>query len=176
MYIYHQTTLENFKKILNDGSLKSSDQTGILHEGYGIYEKSPFLFFSVSKDIHEKLGSNDVILYFDSSILKNRTFYVSTLHSSNPQNIGDWKSGNKKEYRRKYSKGTPNIDSKLEQLIEDSRNVNSKHFEINFAQVALQKSLSLKNACCIHFKVSKPSKTLLKELQQEYPHLQIIIS
>jgi hypothetical protein len=45
-----------------------------------------------------------ITLYFDSELLYNRTFYISTVHSAYPNDLGEWKNSNKMEYKRKYKK------------------------------------------------------------------------
>lgn len=66
MYLVHSTTVSNFKKILQDGEIKSSSVTG--NERYDVLFDQ--VFMSVLFDNVKVLGRHDVLIFFPVDILK----------------------------------------------------------------------------------------------------------
>lgn len=96
MYLIHNTNICFLKSILIENKLKASYLTGNINEGDGCYESKnqKFVFFSVIDEYDSKYEIyGDVILYFDSKILWNRSYYISTVHSAFPYILGKWNKG-----------------------------------------------------------------------------------
>ena len=87
MYLIHNTTLDALNLILIENKLKASYLTGNLNEGRSVYksEDQRFVFFSVIDKYNSKYTIHgDVVLYFNSKILYNRSYYISNIHSGSP--------------------------------------------------------------------------------------------
>ena len=110
MYLFHNTNLLSLKKII-----KAAYLTNNLNKGDGIYDAKDqkFIFFSVVDEIKSKYKIySDIILYFDTKILWNRTFFIAPYHSSNPDKLDK----DKKKYKQYYK----NTNSVLNKLFNDS--------------------------------------------------------
>ena len=87
MYIFHNTNITQLNSILKDGYLKSyslikkKPKNG---EGYGLYTKNNFVYFSCTDKLFDKNIISFVTMYFNSKLLFNKSFYVSTQHSTKP--------------------------------------------------------------------------------------------
>lgn len=79
MYLKHQTCLEHLKPILKSGFLKSSKLTKKIGLGEDVYISSKYVFLSVVEKLFQigQNGDNNIVLYLDLKVLKNRSFYVS---------------------------------------------------------------------------------------------------
>lgn len=169
MYLFHNTNLSSLKKIIKDGLIKASYLTNNLNEGDGIYnaKDQKFIYFSVVDEIKSKYKIySDITLYFDTKILWNRTFFIASYHSSNPDKL----SKEKKKYKQYYK----NTNLVLNKLFNDSLSKN-KVFQ-SFQQIALKKQVNLKYLKGIKFNKSKPSKELIKLLTKEFPDIIILTS
>ena len=167
MYLFHNTNFTSLKMILKDGLLKASYLTNILNEGDGIYDTKDqkFIYFSVIDDLNSKYKIySDITLYFDTKILWNRTFFIAPYHSGNPDKLNK----DKKKYKQYYK----NTNSVLNKLFNNSISKN-KVFQ-PFQQIAIKKQVNLKYLQAIKFNKSKPSKELIKLLNNEFPNIVII--
>lgn len=176
MYLFHMTNINSLKNILMDGELKSASLTENLDWGDGLYEakNKKFVFFSVVDKIEKDLaGMIGVVLYFDYNLLYNRTYYISTVWSSTPNELGKLNTNGGKEYKLKYPQYYKKTKNVLKKLYDKSVLKNSKSFFI-FQQVAIKNKVNLKYLKCIEFgsKV-KPSNIILKILKKEYPDVEI---
>lgn len=180
MFLFHVTTEKSLKSILKDGYIKSLLQ--LQNEGYkiepnegsGIYETTNFIYFSCIDKINTREIYGQCIMYFNSKILYNRMFYVSTCHSGYPNSLGEWTTGNEsREYKRKYYKKYIYYDEVLQKLFNNSisKLPNGKAFQI-FQQIAIRKKLSLKNLVAIEFN-RKPKTNIIKYIQKKYPNITI---
>jgi hypothetical protein len=171
MYLIHNTTLDSLKSILIENKLKSSCLSNNLNEGYGIYEASQqkFVFFSVIDECVSKYKLyGNVILYFDSKILWNRSYYISTVHSSTPDYLGKWHKG--ANYKKKYNQYYKYTNKALTKLFKNaiSQLPKGNAFQI-FQQVAIKNQCDLKYLKKIQFLHSKPINAIIKLMQNKYP-------
>ena len=153
--------------ILKDGLIKALYLTNILNEGDGIYDTKDqkFIYFSVIDDLNSKYKIySDITLYFDTKILWNRSFFIAPYHSGNPDKLNK----DKKKYKQYYK----NTNSVLNKLFNNSISKN-KVFQ-PFQQIAIKKQVNLKYLQAIKFNKSKPSKELIKLLNNEFPNIVII--
>jgi hypothetical protein len=101
MYLFHVATINALKSILNDGYLKSysllkkSNKTPKDGWGNGLYTVNNFIFFSCCDKLFDDKIIGNVILYFNSKFLYNRSFYVSTVWSPDSDYLDEWYSGDK---------------------------------------------------------------------------------
>jgi hypothetical protein len=116
MYLFHNTTLDLLETILSENYIKSlgilinEGKTNIISEGDGVYTTNKFIYFGCIEKLFAKEIFAKVILYFDPKIsLANRKFFVSTVHSSTPDNLME--SNN--DYKRGYKRGYKNYNSVL---------------------------------------------------------------
>ena len=84
MYLVHSTTVSNFKKILEDGEIKSSSITG--NERYDVLLDQ--VFMSVLFDNVKVLGRHDVLIFFPVDILKKYkiSYWTPTWNYGEPLN------------------------------------------------------------------------------------------
>ena len=116
-----------------------------------------------------------ITLYFDSELLYNRTFYISTIHSADPINaLGEWKNGNTLQYKRKYKKNYLHYDKVLLDLYKNSiTNLpKGKGFQL-WQQIAINNKVNLNNLVGIHFNKDEPTQSILKFINKNYPHIKI---
>lgn len=152
MYLFHVTTIDNFELIMKDDSLKSVNllkkegKNVSLNEGNGIYKTNNFVYFScVNKLFNKNILSNEVILYFDTKLLYQNIFYVSTMHLDFPAYLYEGNNGGKEEYKRKYNKHYKLYNLVLKKLYKHSISLleNGKSFQI-FQQIAVRHKVNLK--------------------------------
>jgi hypothetical protein len=185
MYLFHNTNLNSLKSILKDQFLKSSallikeGYKEIQGEGSGLYDENIFVFLSTCEELFDPRISAQVVLYFDSNLLANKTFYISTAHSTDPEELGEWVSteNNRFEYKRKYPKNYKLYNSVLKKLYTHSINVLPKgeSFQV-FQQVAIKNKIPLDNLVGIEIKInlsdSKKEK-ITKYINKHYPNVTI---
>jgi hypothetical protein len=183
MYLFHGTNLKNLKSILEDNYLKSSalllkegHSKTILNEGYGIYKENNFVYFSCCEKLFDKRIFNPIILYFDSKLLYDKTFYVSTVYSPAPECLGEWRipSESDMEYKRKYKKHYKLYNLVLQKLYDNSigKIKGGKAFQA-FQQIAIKSKISLDNLIAIEFKITKNNKInkIIDYINTYYPHI-----
>ena len=94
-------------------------------------------------------------MYFNSNLLYNKSFYVSTVHSAEPNALGEWWTKNDgkriKMYKRKYNKNYSKYNLVLKKLYKHSIHMYEKVFQA-FQQVAVRNKVSLKDLIAIEFK------------------------
>lgn len=94
MYLVHETLLGNLYLILKEGKLKSHYLSGRINNGYGVYsEPNKFVYFFLERKLFIDSTFGTCKLYFNTELLYNRDFYLSTLQSSSPDNTGKWENG-----------------------------------------------------------------------------------
>jgi hypothetical protein len=105
--------------LLEEGHSKT-----ILNEGSSIYKENNFVYFSCCEKLFDKRILNPIILYFDSKLLYDKTFYISTVHSPAPEYLGEWRTSSESdmEYKRKYKKHYKLYNLVLQKLYDNSRN------------------------------------------------------
>lgn len=95
MYLVHETSLDNLYLILKEGKLKSNHLSGKINNGYGVYlEPNKFVYFSLERKLFIDSTFGACKLYFNTELLYNRDFYLSTVQSPSPDHIMKWKNGN----------------------------------------------------------------------------------
>ena len=178
MYLFHNTTLKSLKCILTDGYLKSSFLTNNAKDGEGssLYDTNHFVYFSTTNKLFDNNIYSRITLYFDSKLLYNRDFYVSTVHSPEPTYLDEWKVDDVLEYKRKYKKYYAGYDKILLKLYENSitKLPYGKAFQI-FQQVAINNKVNLNNLVGIHFNSQVPTQSILKLIKKNYPRVKIYI-
>lgn len=179
MILFHSTNNNSINKILNNNELVSSAISGNLCNGHGIYnsDDNNFIYFSTVDDHNEKyMYQESITLFFESDLLFNRSFFVSTVQSGIPQYESKWNSGKsgKSEYKIKYAQYTSGITKILKKLFmrDIVQNNSEKIFFQN--QVAIKNRCSLKKLFMIYFD-SEPSVKTMKILKTQYPNVKIII-
>ena len=104
MYLVHMISHELIEDLLNYGYIKSlsllqKDGKKIAGEygwGYGTYPKSNMIFFTAVDVLFDKYTYSCVMLYFDSKVLYNKSFYINKYWESDSEKHG-------KKYDRYYS-------------------------------------------------------------------------
>jgi hypothetical protein len=126
MFLFHNTNMDSLKSILKDGYLKSSSillkegKKMDWGEGYGIYKTNNYIYFSCIDKLFSRKIHARVILYFNSKLLYNHTFFVANLHSGSPNILGEWNTQEGLSYKRKYKKHYKNYNNVLKSLFEES--------------------------------------------------------
>ncbi len=161
MYLFHNTTYGFINQILHDGYLYSSSLTGNISEGEAIYHPrhNKFVYFLVTDKIDNENIIGRLVMFFDTKLLENRTYYVDNQHTSHPT--------------KKYPQYYPNTKKVLTKLHNDSVLEHSKYFQV-CQQIAVMNKASLKHLVAIKFKTKPPSPSILKILKSKYPHVKII--
>jgi hypothetical protein len=176
MYLAHITELKYIKNILEDGELKSNKLTNNIESGEGIYNThNNFVYFITTEKLFDKKILGSVILYLNSDLIYNRTFYVSTTWSNTPDHISEWYSNKRFQYKRKYSRYYDKYNQILSKLYNYSINVlpNSNSFQV-FQQVAIKNKVNITDKLIgIQFQ-SKPSNKLIQYIHTNYPDVKII--
>ena len=181
MYLFHVATINALKSILKDGYLKSysllkkSNKTPKDSYGYTLYTENNFVFFSCCDKLFDNKIIGHVILYFNSKLLYNRCFYVSTVWSPYPDYLDEWYSGGKdnkkKEYKRKYNRYFLKYDNVLKKLYNHSTS-EIKYFQ--FKQVAVRNKVNLKELVAIEFSESFKNDKILNYISKNYPNIKIV--
>ena len=160
MYLFHATNLKSLKLILKDGYLKSSKLSKNTEgEGQGLYEENKFVFFSCIDKLFSRKIYGDVILYFNSKLLYNKSFYTGNIHSIAP----DLLLNNEKKYKKNYK----NYDIVLKKLFKSSLETHLKAFQV-FQQIAVLNKVNLKELVAIEFN-KKSNSSIIKFLNEHYP-------
>ena len=182
MYLFHNTDMTALKLILKDGYLKSYSLINgkkSLGEGAGLYTENKFVYFSCINKLFEKEIFSNITMYFNSKLLYNKSFYVSTVHSAEPNNLGEWWTKNDngkrvKMYKRKYNKNYSKYKVVLKRLYKHSINMYEKAFQV-FQQVAVRNKVSLKDLIAIEFKKKFVNDSIIKYITKYYPAIIIKI-
>jgi hypothetical protein len=188
MYLIHVTGANSLKSILKDGYLKSfslikkSGRTPKDGWASGLYTKNKFVFFSCCEKIFDDKILGPIILYFNSKLLYDKSFYVSTVWSPYPNDLGEWYSGGKnnkkKEYKRKYDKNYSRYNSVLKKLYYQSKK-KFKYYQY-FQQVSVQNKVNLKELVGIEFIENffneKQINYFSNYISKNYPNIEIKIS
>jgi hypothetical protein len=185
MYLLHNTNISSLKLILKDGFLKSysllkkSNKVPKDTLGTGLYKENDFLYFSCVDKLFDDNIIGHVILYFNSKLLYNRSFYVSTVWSPYPNYLGEWNVKDKngkiiKQYKRKYNRYYPKYNFVLQKLYQYSLTV-SRNFQF-FQQVAIRNKVNLKELVAIEFTEGFENDKIINYISKYYPSIEIKIS
>ena len=185
MYLLHTTNISALKTILKDKYLKSYsllEKKPTEGEGGDLYTKNNFVFFSCTKNLIDKNIFAHIILYFDSKLLLNKSFYVSTMWTHTPQYLGEWlvKDDNGKKYKmynRKYNKNYKKYNTVLNKLYDFSvSQLNGNYFN-RFQQVAVRNKVNLNKLVAIEFKDKKfATDKIINYITKYYPNVIIKIT
>lgn len=186
MFLCHFTTPSNLIEILKDNELKSNFITGNTEEGQSIY-KSPnhFVYFTVSRelfnafDVYElfnknKTSYNNIILYFSPKLLEQKKFYLSTVFSPKPDDLGTWREpdGTKQQ---KQSKPRGITEAAIKKVLDKFYYYNN--YVYYHGQVAIKEKTNVKPYLVgIEFRNCIPSKTVTRLLQEKYPEVEVKIT
>ena len=183
MYLIHNTTSDSLKNILQDGYLKSysllkkEDPNAETNEGGERYIENKFIFFSCVDKLFNYKINRKIILYFNSKLLFNRTFYVTTYHTERPDEL----KGPTKSYERKYSRYYKKYNDVLKKLFNYSINLPgiTSYFPDAFIaqqQIAISNKVSLKELVGIEFKdKNDATQDIVKYINKYYPNVEIKI-
>ena len=185
MYLFHSTNISSLKSIIKDGFLQSYSLLKKLNKipkdtlGSGLYTENNFVYFSCVDKLFDENILGNVILYFNSKLLYNRSFYVSTVWSQYPNYLGEWnvkdKNGKKiKQYKRKYNRYYSKYNTVLKKLYNNSISVYPKSFEI-FQQVAIKNKVSLTELVSIELRKDLATDKILNFIYKYYPNIEIKI-
>ena len=188
MYLIHNTNIKSLKSILKDGYLKSLsllikegyNKKSLDGEGTSLYDKNKFVYFSCIDKLFSRKIWAQVTLYFNSKLLFNKSFYISTNHSPAPNYLGEWwiknEDGTKyKMYKRKYNKYYEKYDNVLKKLFKFSISQleNGKSFQI-FQQIAVLNKVNLKELVAIEFNHKKDvNPNIINYIKKYYPEIEI---
>ena len=181
MYLFHNTSSDSLKNILKQGYLKSysllkkEDPDVKANEGAGIYTENNFVFFSCVDELFKYKIYSAITLYFNSKLLFNRTFYISTSHSPEPDKLEEWKQEGKKMYKRKYSRYYKKYLDVIKKLFNYSIRVlpDASSFQI-FQQIAISNKVNLKELICIEFQNKNDATPyIIKYINKYYPTVEI---
>jgi hypothetical protein len=177
MYLIHETSVGSLRNILEEGQLKAAylikDTEDLLSAGYGLYpyKEQKCIFFNVIDSLQKRLQPS-TLLYFDSKLLNNRSFYVSGGLISAPDQIKPFNKN--KSFHVKYKQHTKNIDIILKNLLDYSYAC-SKVIFLNFQQIAIKHHCNMNYLKKIRFSgynyVHKETKSLIRFLYTTYPHI-----
>ena len=178
IYIFHNTNITQLKSILKDGYLKTYSllkKKPQNDEGNGLYNKNNFVYFSCTDKLFDKNIMSYVTLYFNSKLLYNKSFYVSTQHSPEPNNLTEWyvKNNSKKikMYKRKYNKYYKEYNSLLKKLYKKSISISNKYFQV-FQQIAIKNKVNLDELVAIEFKKNRIIPNNIKNyISKYYPNI-----
>lgn len=76
MYLTHHTTIDNLYKILYDSYLKSNYLTNKINK---------FIYFGIEKKLFANTNYYYIKLYFNSDLLYNKSFYLATIQTPEPE-------------------------------------------------------------------------------------------
>lgn len=189
MYLIHNTTSHGLKSILKDGCLKSfslldekEKKKSAGEGGNSLYTKNHFVYFSCTEKLFEENTYACIILYFNSKLLFNKSFYVATGHSSSPDILEEGKTEYDeknipyKKYKRKYNRYYKKYDIVLKKLYDNSINaLNGRAFQI-FQQIAIRNTVNLDELVGIEFKhISIINNSIINYINKYYPNIMIKI-
>jgi hypothetical protein len=177
MYLIHNTDLESLKNILKDGYLKSlsllkkEGYNAMANEGDGIYTENNFVFFSCVDKLYKYKINSSIILYFNSKLLFNRTFYVANHHTPTPDKLEE----GKQLYQRKYNRYYEKYNDVLQKLFNYSINLSPDAFQV-FQQIALSNKVNLKELIGIEFRdKNDATPDIIQYINKYYPNVEIKI-
>ena len=156
MYLFHVTSYDYIKKILQDNELKSSKLTGNLYLGDGIYTSSKYVFLGTTKKLFDNNVLGHVIIYLKSDLLYNRMYFIENQHSSSVI------------YGKKINRYNKDYNNILEKLYNKSIEIYSKVFQA-FQQVALLNKIPLENNIAGIY--IRNNDKLKKYLTKKYPNI-----
>jgi len=180
MILSHETKLKYLKKILEQNELKSSILTGSINQGNASYKSNQnnLVFFRAVKkitDIQYPEGIS-VILFFDSNILYNKSYWVSTVNSVRPSN---WNSKTKITWKNNWE-NDPQYSIKYKQYYKNTKRVLKKLYLHSVSAgcicntVAVLNKINIKNhliAVVIFPGIKESKKTSFKKyIKKYYPH------
>jgi hypothetical protein len=183
MYLIHNTTSNSLKNILKDGYLKSysllkkEDPTAMTNEGDGMYTENNFVFFSCVDKLFNYEINRRIILYFNSKLLFNRTFYVAHHNTPKPDRLED----GKQLYQRKYNRYYEKYNDVLKKLFNYSINLQgvTSFFPDAFLahqQIALSNKVNLKELVGIEFRDKNDATSeVVQYIKKYYPNVEIKI-
>ena len=183
MYLFHNTSSDSLKNILKDGYLKSysllkkEDPNAMPNEGDGIYTENNFVFFSCVDELFKYKIHSNITLYFNSKLLFNRTFYLATCHSPEPDNLHEWKQQGHQMYKRKYNRYYKKYNDVLKKLFNYSINIlpDAASFQV-FQQIAISNKVNLKELICIEFRdKNDATPDVVQYIKKYYPNVEIKI-
>jgi hypothetical protein len=183
MYLIHNTNISALKSILKDGYLKSYSllkKKPTDNEGEGLYTENNFVYFSCTDKLPDNKIHSSITMYFNSKLLFNKTFYVSTMHSYEPDKLGEWHdiddNGQKKKmYKRKYNRYYTKYNTVLKKLYDFSISLlNGKAFQV-FQQVAVRNKVNLDELVAIEFNdKSLITDSIKNYINKYYPNVIIL--
>ena len=183
MYLIHNTSLLALNSILKDRELKSlsllkKENKNFLryapNEGDGIYTKNNFVYFSCTDKLYDKNIIGEVTMYFNSKLLFKKSFYLSTMHSSDPESLHD---DSEMHYKRKYNRYYNEYNIVLKKLYNHSisRLKNGKAFQI-FQQIAVRNKVNLNELVAIEFNNNiLATDSIIKYITKMFPNVEIKI-
>lgn len=181
MYLVHGTSVNNLFLILKDGEMKSNYLSKKINYGDGVYSRpNKFVYFHCERNLFSDTIYESVKLYFNSDLLFNRNFYLSTVQSPNPEYESKWTVDGNKEIKIKYPKFTKNIHEILNKFYFYNNDV------FVFGQVAIKNKFEItKHLVAIEFitNASKPQNNeyynkienkktkIINLLKKKYPNV-----
>jgi hypothetical protein len=178
-YLFHVTELDSLESILKDDYLQSYSLVKLKNnskkylensEGYTLYTKNKFVYFSCTNKLFDERILGSVVLYFDPKLLSNRVFYTASQHIIDPQN--------NKEQATKYPAHYKNIDKVLFLLYKNSLKLsNDMAFQIFQLIAVLHKVQFSKYILAIEFrrlKDKKKIKTIEEFIKKYLPNVKIL--
>ena len=120
-------------------------------------------------------------MYFNSKLLFNRSFYVSTTHSPFPNDLGEWhiKEKGKKitMYKRKYNKNYTKYNTVLKKLYDFSISMLNGYSFQTFQQIAVRNKVNLNELVAIGFRdKSFATDNIINYITKYYPNVVIKIN
>lgn len=182
MYLIHNTNVSSLKSILKDGELKSYsllkkiNKTPKDGEGGGLYTENNFVYFSCTDKLFDKKILSSITLYFNSKLLFNKSFYVSTTHSPEPDYLGEWTVKKEdgtinKYYKRKYDRYYTKYNTVLKKLYDLSvSRLNGDAFQV-FQQIAVRNKVKLNELVAIQF--NNMPDSIINYITKHYPDVKI---
>ena len=184
MYLIHNTSLPALKSILKDRELKSLSllkkenknfSQYAPNEGDGIYTKNNFVYFSCTDNLYDKNIHSHLTMYFNSKLLFNKSFYLSTMHSAGPEYL--YEESGMKVYKRKYKRYYNKYNTVLKKLYNHSISMleNGRAFQV-FQQIAVRNKVNLNELVAIEFNGKFTiSDSIIKYITKMFPTVEIKI-
>jgi hypothetical protein len=181
MYLIHNTNISSLKSTLKYGYLKSysllkkENNTQKNGEGSGLYTKNNFVYFSCVDNLFDKKIHSSITMYFNSKLLFNKSFYVSTHYSPYPNELGEWwiknHKGNRiKMYKRKYNRYYTKYNRVLKKLYDYSFSVSNGYLFQVFQQIAVRNKVNLNELVAIEFK-KNVTDDIINYITKYYPNI-----
>ncbi len=181
MYLIHETNESALKSILKSGylmsysSLKKINKTPKNNYGKGLYTDNDYVYFCCVDKLFDKTIGGRIIMYFNSKLLYNKSFYASTIWSPYPDKLNEWKvknddGTNTKEYKRKYDKNYTKYNTVLKKLYDQSVSKHKKAFYV-FQQIAVKNKVNIKELVAIEFIRKDDNDKIIKYITKYYPDI-----